>query len=163
MVAYPKIGLLPGKTAVLISERGMRSTQLSQFSGALAVEGGIGEWIIGTLEVFDVFWHDVPAGAYLYGVESFFAETSSVRQVHRLALGADLSGSLFNQLLDWRVRGESGVLQGDALVSAEIRYNLPIFNLYLGGRGDAFAGFAGSPGWMRQDASAVSIFIGEGR
>jgi hypothetical protein len=162
-LAHPKIGLVPGKTALLVSERGLRSTQLSQYAGAVAMEGGFGDWVTGTLEVFDVFWNDVPAGSYLHGVENFYSDVSVSRQVHRVGLGWLLNGTLLNQSVGWWVRGETGVNQGDLLASVELRYNLPMFNLYLGGRGAVFAGLAGSPGWMRQDASSMSIFVGEGR
>jgi len=161
-VAYPAFGLLPGKTSILVDERGLRSTQLSQYAVALALEAGLGDWVAGSLEVFDVMWVDVPRGARLWGVERREASLPDVRRtVHRLAVGASLGGSVFEGL-DWTVRGEGGLLQLDALVSAELRYRLPVFGLYVGGRALGFVGMPGSPGWMRQDASQLAVFIGEG-
>ena len=56
----------------------------------------------------------------------------------------------------------TGLLQPDVLMSAEVKYRLPLFDLYVGGRGDLFTGYPGSPGWMRQDASLLGVFLGEG-
>ena len=74
----------------------------------------------------------------------------------------DLGGLLFGERVRWRLRGEAGLLQPDVLLSGEVRYRLPVFDLYIGGRGDVFTGLPGSPGWMRQDASLVGVFLGEG-
>jgi hypothetical protein len=163
VLAQPKIAALPGKTALLVdNERGLFSERLSQFAAALAVEGALGDWVNGSLELFDVFWTDVPRGTRLHGVELLEEERDSVRAVHRVAVGASLSGSLLSERVSWRVRGEGGLLQRDVLLSAGVRYKLPVFNLYVGGQGDVFAGLPGSPGWMRQDASRIGIFLGEG-
>lgn len=163
VVAYPSLGGLPGKTAYLVDpELGLVSTRLGYYGLALAAEGAIGEWISGSLELFDVVWVDVPGGALLWGVELFEEDIEETRSVHRLAVGASLSGSLLEEKLGWRLRGEAGILQRDVLIGTELRYRLPILNLYVGGEANLFAGFPGSPGWLRQDATLFGIFVGEG-
>jgi hypothetical protein len=163
VLAQPNVGLLPGKTALLVDERGMTSTQLSHYGAALALEAGLYDWVEGSIEVFNLLWTDVPAGARLWGVELLGTSVDTTRFVNRLAVGASLGGAFFDQAIDWRVRGESGLLQPDVLMSAELRYRLPILELYVGGRGLVFGGLPGSPGWMRQDGSQLAVFIGEGR
>lgn len=158
----PEAGVLPGKTALLIDERGVTSTRLSHYAAAFALEAGLYDWIEGSLEIFNLLWTDVPAGARLYGVELLGTPADNTRFVNRLAVGASLGGAFFDQAIDWKLRGESGVLQPDVLMSAELRYRLPILDLYVGGRGLVFAGLPGSPGWMRQDASQLAVFVGEG-
>lgn len=163
VLAQPTFGGLPGKTALLVdADRGLYSERVSLYAGALAVEGALGDWLNGSLEVFDAMWLTVPEGVRLYGVELAEADATLGRQVHRLGVGATLSGSLLSQRISWSVKGEGGILQRDVLFSAQVRYRLPVLNLFVGGHGDAFAGLPGSPGWMRQDASRVGIFVGEG-
>jgi hypothetical protein len=162
MVAYPRVGSLGGKTALVVDDLGLRSLQVSQYGGALAVEGSIGESVDGSLELFDVIWDQLPANALLWGVEPFSDDVTADRVVHRVAAAASLGGAVFGERLHWRVRGEAGLVTPDVLVSAEARYTLPVLNLYVGGRTDLFTGFAGTPGWFRQDASLVGVFIGEG-
>lgn len=161
VVAYPDVGL-GGKTAIIADDLGLRSITVGQYAGALAVEGSLGESIDGSLELFDVIWSDVPAGAVLWSVEPFDADVSSRRAVHRLAAAASLGGSFFEERVSWRVRGEAGLVSADVLVSGELRYRLPFLNLYAGGRVDAFTGVQGTPGWFRQDATLVGVFVGEG-
>lgn len=165
-VAYPRMGDVGGKTALLLDETGVHSAQVSQLSTALAVEGQLGPAIDGSLEVFNVAWDGVPQEARLWGVEVLDTEAPSdtrpLRTVHRLAGAATLGGAFFDDRVRWRLRGEAGVLQTDVLMSAEVRYRLPFFDLYVGGRGDLFAGRPGSPGWMRQEASLLGIYLGEG-
>lgn len=166
-IASPKIAMLPGKTAVLVDNTdGMVTQQVSQYGWAVAAETGYGDWFEGSLELFDVMWLGLPRSATLWGVE-LLRDPIGVNEllrgfgmVHRLAVGAQVAGSLFDQALRWRLRGEGGVLQADVLVSGELRYDLPILNLYVGSRGNLFTGLAGSPGWMRQDASLLGIFMG---
>ena len=164
--AWPDIGTLGGKTAILVDDLGLRSDRLSQYAAALAIEGSIGEAIDGSLELFDVLWDGVPPSALLWGVEPLATTASSTstgpRMVHRLAGAANLGGAFFEDRVHWKVRGEVGILQPDVLVSAELRYRLPVLGLYVGGRTDVFTGVAGSPGWFRQDASMVGVFVGEG-
>lgn len=165
--AWPDVGALGGKTAIVVDDLGLRSDRVSQFAAALAVEGSIGESIDGSLELFDVIWEGVPSGTLLWGVEPFAVASSTTspsgpRTVHRIAGAASLGGAFFDDRVRWKLRGEAGILQPDVLVSAELRYRLPILGLYVGGRTDAFTGVTGSPGWFRQDASLVGVFVGEG-
>jgi hypothetical protein len=163
--AYPDVGALGGKTAILVDDLGLRSDRVSQYAAALAVEGSIGDGIDGSLELFDVVWTGVPAEALLWGVDSFataLPDDVDERTVHRLAGAVSLGGAFFEDRVRWRVRGEAGILQPDVLMSAELRYRLPILGLYVGGRTDLFTGVAGSPGWFRQDGSLVGVFVGEG-
>jgi len=165
-VAHPRMGALPGKTALVLDSVGIRSIQVGQLAAAVAVEGQLGPAIDGSLELFDVAWDGVPGDVRLWGVEVLEPSTdddpAALRTVHRLAAGANLGGAFFDDRVRWRLRGEAGVLQADMLLSAEVRYRLPVFDLYLGGRGDVFTGRPGSPGWMRQEASLLGIFLGEG-
>ncbi len=162
-VAYPNAGGLGGKSAILADDLGLRTIKVTQAAAALAVEGQLGRFVDGSLELFDVVWDRVPAGSILWGVEPLSnIEDANARQVHRVAAGAVVGGSLLDERMHWRVRGEAGVLQPDLLVSAELRYILPVFGMYVGGRTDLFTGVAGSPGWFRQDASLVGVFLGEG-
>lgn len=161
-VAIPLGGGLGGKRALLADELGLRSARLSQVAVALAAEAGLGEWIEGSLEVFDVAWLGVPANTNLWGVELLSDFAAPKRDVHRVAAAASVGGGLLADRVAWRLRGEAGVTQPDVLMSAELRYRLPAFGLYVGGRGDLYAGMMGSPGWMRQDASMIGVFVGEG-
>lgn len=165
-LVYPRVGLLAGKTALVLDASGVRSVQVGQLAAAVAVEGQLGPAIDGSLEVFHLVWDGVPGDAKLWGVEVLNADVvddpAVLRTVHRLAVGANLGGALFDERVQWRLRGEAGLLQADVLMSAEVRYRLPVFDLYLGGRGDVFTGMPGSPGWMREEASLVGIFLGEG-
>jgi hypothetical protein len=168
---YPRLGGQGGKTALVVDEAGLRSVQLQLLQTAVAVEGQLGPAIDGSLEVFDVLWDGVPRTARLWGVEVLRQNDQAEldgeaapqqRQVNRLAVGGNLGGLLFGERVRWRLRGEAGLLQPDVLLSGEVRYRLPVFDLYIGGRGDVFTGLPGSPGWMRQDASLVGVFLGEG-
>jgi hypothetical protein len=164
---FPRVGLLPGKTALVLEDTGLRSIQVGYIATAVAVEGQLGPAIDGSLELLHVAWDGVPGTARLWGVEVLEPDdggnvADALRTVHRLAFAAHLGGSLFDERVDWRLRGEAGLLQADVLASAEVRYRLPVFDLYLGGRGDLFTGRPGSPGWMRQEATQLGIFVGEG-
>jgi hypothetical protein len=163
LLAVPHVGDV-GKTAWLVDGDGLRSINVTQLAAALAIEGQLGDAIDASLEVFNVSWAGIPAQANLWGVEPFHAASdgNSDRVVSRLAGAAVLGGTLFEDRLRWRLRGEAGVLAADVLMSAELRYALPIWNLYVGGRGDVFAGVPGTPGWMRQDASLLGVYLGEG-
>ncbi len=163
-VWYPKVGREGGKTALVVDDTGLHSVQVQHAAIAVAAEGQLGPFVDGSLELFDVVYGDVPAGARLWGVEVFDAATdvSTSRMVHRLALGAALGGALLDERVTWRVRGEAGLLQQDVLASGEVRYLLPVFDLYVGARADLFAGRAGTPGWMREGASSLGVFLGEG-
>jgi hypothetical protein len=172
-VAWPRLAGQGGKTALVVDEDGLRSLSLDLWQAAVAVEGQLGPAIDGSLELFDVAWDGVPRTARLWGVEVLrpddqasvdgdSASLPSVRRVHRLAVASAVGGLLFGERVKWRLRGEAGLLQPDVLVSGEVRYRLPVFDLYLGGRGDLFTGLPGTPGWMRQDASLVGVFLGEG-
>lgn len=161
-LAIPDLGGLGGKRALLVDDEGLKSARVSQFAAALAAEGGIGDWLDGSVEIFDVAWAGVPADAQLWGVELLGDPPPDKRAVHRLASALSLGGSLLGERVSWKLRGEAGVLQPDVLMSAELRYRLPAFGLYVGGRGDLYAGMTGSPGWMRQDASMIGVFVGEG-
>jgi hypothetical protein len=161
---YPRVGLLPGKTALILDEGGVRSIQVGASTSALAVEGQLGPAIDGSLELLHVAWVGVPATARLWGVEVLDGDATSdagPRTVHRLAAAAHLGGALWDERVQWRLRGEAGLVQLDVLASAEVRYRLPIFDLYVGARGNAFAGRPGSPGWMRQEATQIGVFVGE--
>jgi hypothetical protein len=161
---YPRVGLLPGKTALILDEGGVRSIQVGASTSALAVEGQLGPAIDGSLELLHVAWVGVPATAWLWGVEVLDGDATSdagPRTVHRLAAAAHLGGALWDERVQWRLRGEAGLVQLDVLASAEVRYRLPIFDLYVGARGNAFAGRPGSPGWMRQEATQIGVFVGE--
>ena len=141
--------------------------QVAQWSAAVAVEGQLGPAIDGSLELFNVMWDGVPRDSRLWGIEVLDDEVddsdvADLRIVNRLAAGAHLGGAFFEDRVQWKLRGEAGMLQPDVLFSAEVRYRLPLFDLYVGGRGDLFTGFPGSPGWMRQDASLLGVFLGEG-
>jgi len=163
--AHPNVGLLGGKTAIVADDSGLRSTKVSSYAAALAVEGQLGAYVDGSLEVWDVVWDRVPTGSILWGVEPLTdieKDDPIGRQIHRVAAGATVGGSLADDRVRWKVRGEAGVLQPDVLVSAELRYQLPVFDLYVGGRTDVFTGVPGSPGWFRQEASALGVFLGEG-
>jgi len=168
-VLWPRLAGQGGKTALIVDQGGLRSLPLDLWQAALAVEGQLGPAIDGSLELFDVAWDGVPTGARLWGVEPLLQEPRSTnesvgptRRVHRLAVGGALGGLLFDERVKWRVRGEAGLLQPDVLFSGEVRYRLPLFDLYVGGRGDLFTGMPGTPGWIRQDASLVGVFVGEG-
>lgn len=162
LLVQPRVGVFPGKTALLIDrENGLISTRLGHFAAGVAVEGGLGDLITGSIEVFDAVWVDVPRGANLYGVERIDPVLDEPHTVHRLAVGASLYGTAFERL-SWRLRGEGGVLQQDVLLGLELRYRLPVLNLYVGTHGAVFAGVPGSPGWLRQDATQIAIFVGEG-
>ncbi len=163
-VWYPKVSDDGGKTALVVDDSGLHSVQVQHAAVAVAVEGQLGPFVDGSLEVFDVVYGDVPAGARVWGVEVLDPATdvSTTRMVHRLALGAALGGAVLDERVSWRVRGEAGLLQQDVLAAAEVRYLLPVFDLYVGVRGDLFAGRAGSPGWMREGASSLGVFLGEG-
>lgn len=162
---YPRVGLMPGKTALILDARGVRSIQVGHSATAIAVEGQLGPAIDGSLELLHVAWFGVPAAARLWGVEVLDVDVSpandALRTVHRVAAAAHLGGALWDERVQWRLRGEAGLVQLDVLASAEVRYRLPIFDLYVGARGDAFAGRPGSPGWMRQEATQVGFFVGE--
>jgi hypothetical protein len=162
---YPRVGLLPGKTALILDEGGVRSVQVGASTSAVAVEGQLGPAIDGSLELLHVAWVGVPATARLWGVEVLddvaANDDDGLRTVHRLAAAAHLGGALWDERVQWRLRGEAGLVQLDVLASAEVRYRLPIFDLYVGARGDAFAGRPGSPGWMRQEATQIGVFVGE--
>lgn len=161
---YPKVSPEGGKTALVVDDTGLHSVQVQHAALAVAVEGQLGPFVDGSLELFDVVYGDVPAGARLWGVEVLDATTdvSTSRTVHRLALGAALGGVVLDERVSWRLRGEAGLLQQDVLVSGEVRYLLPVFDLYVGARGDLFAGRAGTPGWMREGATSLGVFLGEG-
>ena len=166
-LGFPKLGDHGGKTALIVDVDGLRSVQLSQWSAAVAVEGQLGPAVDGSLEFFNIMWDGVPRNARLWGVEVLnddvdAGDVPDLRVVNRLAAGARLGGAFFEDRVLWSLRGEAGVLQPDVLFSAELRYRLPVFDLYVGGRGDLFAGAPGSPGWMRQDASLLGVFFGEG-
>ena len=161
-LAIPDLGGLGGKRALLVDAEGLKSARVSQYAAALAAEGGLGDWFDGSVEIFDVVWTGVPEDAQLWGVELLGEPPPVQRAVHRLASALTLGGSLLGERVAWKVRGEAGLLQPDVLMSAELRYRLPAFGLYVGGRGDLYAGMAGSPGWMRQDASMLGVFVGEG-
>jgi len=161
------VAMLPGKTAIFVDDgEGLTSQQVSQYGWALAVETGFSNWFEGSLELFDVMWLGLPSGVTLWGVELFHDPIGAndflrgYGMVHRLALGAQVAGSIFDEALKWSLRGEGGLLQADVLLSGELRYNLPILNLYVGSRGNLFTGLAGSPGWLRLDASLLGIFMG---
>jgi hypothetical protein len=163
VLAQPQTAGLTGKASTLVDrDDGLRSARLPHYGAALAVEGALGEALNGSLEVFDFLWTRVPAGAHLWGVEPLGASIDEQRSVHRVAVGASLAGSFLEQRLEWLLRGESGINQADVLMTARLRYRLPVGNLYVGGQGDLFTGVAGSPGWMRQDASTIGVFLGEG-
>lgn len=162
-IAFPKLEGLPGKTSILIdAENGMTSTKLNHYGATLAVEGGIGEWLTGSIELFDLVWENVPAGTILWGVERFDANREEDRTVHRVALAWSLGGGFLNERLLWSLRGEAGISQSDLLSGLEVRYRLPVLGLYVGSEGTLFAGPPGSPGWLRQDASMLRVFVGEG-
>ncbi len=166
-VAVPRLAGQGGKTAIVVDVDGLRSVQLSQWSAAVAVEGQLGPYIDGSLELFNVMWDGVPKDSRLWGVEVLDDEEDGddvpeLRTVNRLAAGAHLGGAFFEDRVLWKLRGEAGMLQPDVLLSAELKYRLPLFDLYVGGRGDLFTGYPGSPGWMRQDASLLGVFLGEG-
>ena len=162
-VWFPRIAEQGGKTALVIDVNGLRSLQVSQAAVAVAAEGQLGPFFDGSLELFDVIWDGVPGNARLWGVELLEAggDVDTLRTVHRLGGAAALSGAVFEERVRWKLRGEAGVLQQDILMSAEVRYLLPVFDLYIGGRGDLFAGRPGSPGWMRQEATSIGVFLGE--
>jgi hypothetical protein len=162
-LAQPRLSVLPGKTAWLVDgQNGVTSSQLSLYGGALAVEGAIGDWLDGSIEVFELMWSEVPGETRLYGVERADSDVANDRAVHRFGVAASLRGAFLEDRLRWRLRGEGGVLQQDVRVSGQLRYRLPVLNLYVGGHGDIYAGAAGSPGWMQQDASMIGVFVGEG-
>jgi hypothetical protein len=173
-VLWPRLAGQGGKTALVVDEDGLRSLSLDLWQAAIAFEGQLGPAIDGSFELFGVTWDGVPRTARLWGVEVLrpddqavvdggdAAAMSATRRVHRVAVASALGGLLFGERVKWRLRGEAGLLQPDVLVSGEVRYRLPVFDLYVGGRGDLFTGMPGTPGWMRQDASLVGVFIGEG-
>ena len=167
-VGYPRIAGEGGKTAIVVDNDGLRSLQVAQWAAALSVEGQLGPAVDGSLEFFNVMWDGVPRESRLWGVEVLDNEVddaegeADLRVVNRLAGAAAVGGALWEDRVVWKVRGEAGLLQLDLLLSAEVRYRLPLFGLYVGGRGDLFTGFAGTPGWMRQDASLLGVFLGEG-
>ncbi|MBI1947832.1 MAG: hypothetical protein HYS27_19235 [Deltaproteobacteria bacterium] len=165
-LVVPKLGGLGGKQALLLDAQGLRSEPVSQYAAVLAAEGGLGDWIDGSVELFDVVWDGVPADAKLWGVELLgdlgAVGGSDTRMVHRVATALSVGGAFAGDRVAWKVRGEAGVLQPDVLVAAELRYRFPALGLYVGGRSELYTGMAGSPGWMRQDASMVGVFVGEG-
>ena len=160
--ATPHLSGFGGKTAWVLDPAGLRSIQVSQYAAAVSVEGQLGDAVDGSFELFNVMWDGVPDNTRLWGVERLEARALPTRMVHRLAAGARLGGALLSDKVRWKIGGEAGVLQPDVLVSAEMRYRLPLLGLYVGGRGDLFTGIPGSPGWMRQDASQLGVFVGEG-
>lgn len=166
-VAFPKFGDTGGKTAIVVDAEGLRSIQTSQVEASVAVEGQLGPGLDGSLELFNVMWDGVPRDARLWGVEvldtqELGEDVPELRAVNRLAASAHVGGALFEDKVMWKLRGEAGLLQPDVLLSAEVKYRLPLFDLYVGGRSDLFTGFPGSPGWMRQDSSLLGVFLGEG-
>lgn len=162
-IFQPRAAGLPGKTALLVTvDEGLISRQVSYGAAALSVESGLGEWVTGTLELIDALWWDVPGGANLFGVETVAATTEVSRMVHRPALAWRLSGRVLEERLAWRLVGEGGPLQQDLLTSLDVQYRLPLFDLLLGVRGTLFTGDAGSPGWLRQDATSVGVFLADG-
>jgi hypothetical protein len=165
-VVWPRVAGQGGKTALIVDDDGLRSIPVELWQTAVAVEGQLGPAVDGSLELFNVSWDGVPQEARLWGIEVLRADASNdddvKRRVQRLALGGVLGGELFGERVRWRLRGEAGILQSDLLVSGEVRYRLPVLDLYLGGRGDVFTGLPGTPGWMRQDASLLGVFVGEG-
>lgn len=161
-LAVPKVGGIGGKQALVVDGRGLRSEQVSLYAGVLAAEGGIGDWIDGSVELIDVVWDGVPAGTRLWGVELLGDLSAGPRTVHRVATALSVGGGLGGDRVVWQLRGEAGVLQPDVLVAADVRYRLPVLGLYIGGRTELYTGLTGSPGWMRQDASMVGVFVGEG-
>lgn len=153
----------PGKTTWIIDdEAGVSSTQLQHFGATVAAEGAIGDWLNGSVELFDLVWDGVPPGALVWPVEPSDVARGEARTVHRPAVAANLSGAGSEQRLTWKLRGEIGLSPLDVLAAGEVRYRLPVFDLYVGAEARLFAGPPGSPGWFRQDASLVGIFVGEG-
>lgn len=166
-VGYPRLAGQGGKTAIVADVDGLRSLQLSQWQAAVSVEGQLGPAVDGGLELFNVMWDGVPRDARLWGVEVLDTQADDsddpeFRVVNRLAGAASVGGALLEERVLWKLRGEAGLLQPDILMSAEVKYRLPLFDLYVGGRGDLFTGLPGTPGWMRQDASLLGVFLGEG-
>ncbi|MFZ9888846.1 MAG: hypothetical protein ACO3JL_15210, partial [Myxococcota bacterium] len=154
---------LPGKTALIITPaEGLTSVQTSYGAAALSIESGLGEWVTGTVELIDAVWWDVPGGANLFGVETVTATADSSRVVHRPALAWRLSGTLWEQRIEWRLVGEGGPLQQDLLTALDLQYRLPLFDLLLGTRAAIFTGEAGSPGWLQQDATSLGLFLSDG-
>jgi|GEM_PF-1011747 len=166
LLAQPRISglipaLAPGKTVLLYDDDGVRSTKLSQYGGVIAAEAGLGDWVTGSVEVFDIVYGDVPRGARLLGVDLLDADASQTRWVHRLALGASLTGKVIEDV-SWRLHGEMGVLQPDISGVAEVRYQLPILKLYIAAQGNLFVGLPGAPGWMRQPSTGLALVLGQG-
>lgn len=162
---HPHVAGLGGKSAILVDDLGLRSTRTTQLAGVVGIDGSVGALIDGSVELFDVMWVAVPAEALVWGVEPFSASSSVAardRDVHRVGAAASLGGELWRERVAWRVRGEAGLNTSDVLVTAQVRYRLPSLGLYVGGRADLFAGAPGTPGWFREDASLVGIFVGEG-
>lgn len=162
VLVQPALGALGGKSALVVDDLGLRSTRTTYAAGALGVEGSFGDLFDGAIEILDAVWAAVPARAVLWGVEPFAADSSVVRDVHRVALAASLTGGLMQDRVTWRLRGETGLNSLDALGSVQLRYRLPALGLYVGGRADIFVGAPGTPGWFREDGSLVGVFLGEG-
>jgi hypothetical protein len=162
LAATPRLGEIVGKTAWIVDADGVRSQKVGHYQGAVALEGQWGDAIDGSLELMNALYEGVPAGGNLLGVEAFTDGTATTRVVSRVAAGAALSGVFWEDRLAWKLRGEAGLSALDVLMSAEVKLRLPLGNFYVGGRSDVFAGSAGTPGWMRQDASLVGVFLGEG-
>lgn len=161
-LVVPNAGGLGGKQALVVDGAGLRTEQVALYAAVLAAEGGIGDWIDGSVELVDVVWDGVPAGARLWGVELLGNLAAPRRAVHRVAGALSVGGGLVGDRVVWKLRGEAGILQPDVLVAADVRYRLPVLGLYVGARTELYTGLVGSPGWMRQDASMVGVFIGEG-
>jgi hypothetical protein len=162
VLAQPRLGQFGGKTAHLLSVQGLHSMPVNHYGASLAAEGALGDWLGGSLEVYDRVWEGIPANSTLHGIEPFGENVGVRRTVHRLAAGAALTGMALDDRLIWHLRGEGGLLQGDVLMGADVRYRIPFFNLYVGGQGNLFTGNMGSPGWFFQEASYVGVYLGEG-
>lgn len=149
-----------GKNTWLLSRDGLYSARLDQFSGVMAIEGALGQWLSGSVELFDVMWTGVPAGSYVYAVEPFAYAADDERTVHRFGLALGLEGA--GERLAWRMRGEGGFFQGDVMVNLDVRYRVPFLELPLGVKGSVYGGPEGSPGWFSERASYVGLYLGEG-
>jgi hypothetical protein len=156
----PYIQGVSAKSAVLMSKESFHTLSSSSAAFVIGVLGGYQKWIDAKVEVFERFWTSVPAGSYLFGIEPFSADVSTDRIVHRAALAFDLQGALVLDGLRWELRGEAGLSSLDILAGAEIYYQWKSPRVFVGAAADLFFGAPGTPGWMLQDATFFSAFVG---
>lgn len=158
VVATPKIGTDMGKVTLLKSTSGMlTSSPLTNITLGVGLDGQYGEALTGSLELIDTLWFGVPANFHIHAIESPDVETSGDRFVQRLALGFWLGGKLWEEAVEWSLRGEAGLNRPDVLSTINLQYNFGQTGFAVGVFGNVFFGVYQSPGWFRSPATEFGV------